>query len=123
MEAENILKQTTILFVEDDAIIRMAALRFLNRRCKAVFEAENGRDALEIYKEHRPDVVITDIEMPIMDGLELIDRIFVLNNKQIIIVITAYDDPKHKNDKAWAHIIKPIIFEELLEVIINCRKK
>ncbi|MBF0472360.1 MAG: response regulator [Nitrospirae bacterium] len=123
MEASEILKQTTILFVEDDLIVRMALVKFLKRRCKGVIEAENGRIALELFIEHRPDVVITDLEMPVMGGLELIDRIIEYDDKQAIIITTAYDDLKHKHSKVRAHLIKPIDSENLLETIISCRKK
>jgi YesN/AraC family two-component response regulator len=123
METNEILKQTTILFVEDDLIVRMAAIKFLKRRCKQVFEAENGRIGLELYIENKPDVVITDLEMPVMGGLEMIDKIFERDGNQAIIITTAYDDIKHKNDKVRVHLIKPIDSLKLLEAVINCRRK
>lgn len=118
--ADDMLKQTTVLFVEEDSIVRTVTAKFLQRRCGQVFEAENGRDGLELYKEHIPDIVITDLEMPVMGGLEMIDRIFEYNHNQVIIITTAYDDLRHKNDKVCIHLIKPIVNEKLLKALVNC---
>jgi YesN/AraC family two-component response regulator len=120
MENSDRLKEITILFVEDDLIVRMATARFLKRRCKTVYEAENGEVGLRLYKEHHPDVVITDVEMPVMGGLELIDRILELNHNQPIIITTGYDDQEHRSDKVCINLIKPIIDNVLVDALIKC---
>lgn len=117
------LKQTTLLYVEDDSIVRGMLAGFLSRRCKEVWEAENGKRGLELYRKHEPDVVVTDIEMPVMNGLEMINEILNINSNQIIIITTAYDDEKHKSDKVLHNIIKPFMNSELVHAISECLEK
>ncbi|KJU87585.1 response regulator receiver protein [Candidatus Magnetobacterium bavaricum] len=123
MEDIKLLKRINVLCVEDEIIVRLGLGRYLSRRCKAVYEAENGKDGLERYKDHKPDVVITDIEMPVMNGLEMIDRILEIDGNQAIIITTAYDDNEHKSDRACRNIIKPIDYDELVKAIIKCMKR
>ncbi|MBF0537529.1 MAG: response regulator [Nitrospirae bacterium] len=119
---ESILKTLTVLYVEDDEFIRKMLARFLKRRVAAVYDASNGKEGLETYIKHQDeiDVVITDIEMPVMDGKEMIERIFEVNKSQPIIITTAYRDEEHTSDKVCRNVIKPIDEEQLLESIMYC---
>jgi YesN/AraC family two-component response regulator len=122
LKQEEFLKGLRVLYVEDDVIVRLSLGRFLRRRFKEVAEAGNGKDGLELYKALRPDIVITDIEMPVMNGIEMIERISAIVGKDgpIIIVTTGYDDDKHKSDKACANLLKPMDHDLLMEVIVRC---
>lgn len=64
-----------ILVVDDAAFMRLRAAKLLTEAGYTVFEAENGRLAVEIYKRERPDAVLMDITMPEMDGLEALTEI------------------------------------------------
>jgi two-component system chemotaxis response regulator CheY len=64
-----------ILVVDDAAFMRLRAVKLLTEAGYTVFEAENGRVAVEIYKRERPDAVLMDITMPEMDGLEALTEI------------------------------------------------
>ena len=66
-----ILRELTLLYVEDEEEIREQLSRFLRRRVGTLYTAANGKEGLEMFRQHQPDLVITDIEMPIMNGLEM----------------------------------------------------
>jgi len=65
-------KDIKILFVDDDEITRMVMVSQLSARYSAVFSAPNGREGLELFSNERPDVVVTDLSMPVMTGTEMI---------------------------------------------------
>ncbi|MBF0519365.1 MAG: response regulator [Nitrospirae bacterium] len=119
-ERESKLKDITVLYVEDDAIVRIIIAKFMRRRCKAVFEAENGKAGVELYKQHEVDIVVTDLEMPVMNGFEMIGHILKIEREQPIIITTGYNDDEHTVIEACKHIIKPIDEEKLLNAIIDC---
>lgn len=120
LEKEAILKNVSVLYVEDDLIVRISIAKFLRRRCKVVFEAEDGAAGVELYKQQEVDVVITDLEMPVMNGFEMIRRILEIQTRQPIIITTGYNDDEHKVIDACDNIIKPIDEEKLLNAIIYC---
>lgn len=101
---------------------REQVARFLRGRFRGVYEAENGKIGIELYKKHTPDIIITDIEMPVMDGLKMIDKLLEINMIKVIIITTAYDDEEHKSDNVCYHVIKSIIVSNLLEIIDMCLK-
>lgn len=109
----------TILYVEDDELTRWAMTAVLRNMAGDLFTASNGREGLDLFLKHRPDIVVTDIEMPEMNGKEMIEHISRLAPKAPIIVITAYTDEEHRTEKAWATIGKPIDTGILKEAIAN----
>jgi CheY-like chemotaxis protein len=86
------LHMLSVLYVEDDEAIREELARFLVRRLKSVHLAANGQEGLELYHQHKPDVVIADITMPVMDGLTMARAIREENNEVPIIVTTAHNE-------------------------------
>lgn len=65
----------SLLYVEDDTGVREVNLRFLKRMFHTVYFATNGEEGLKSYEEHKPDIIITDLKMPIMDGLSMVKRL------------------------------------------------
>ena len=121
MTANNdLLKQQTVLYVEDEEIARASIGSFLSRYVGELLLGANGSEGLELYQEKRPAVVITDLEMPVMNGMEMIKRIRALDRNIPIIITTAYDDEAHKCLDADRVIIKPILFKNLLQAINDC---
>ncbi|MBF0465200.1 MAG: response regulator [Nitrospirae bacterium] len=122
MRDESILKTLTVLYVEDDVNIRKMTSRFLKRRFAYVYEAENGKEGLRIYTLNKADIhlLITDIQMPIMSGMVMIEEIMKIDDALPIIITTAYNDEYHTSIKVCRNIIKPIDDEQLLESIISC---
>jgi len=116
----------SLLIVEDDhaacdIISRMVALRFPG--C-TIYTADDGRKGLELFKEHTPDVVITDVNMPVMDGFELAREIRSINANATYIVLTAYTDQsileKFERIGYCAYLLKPIDFNDLFAAIEKC---
>ncbi|MDY0121754.1 MAG: response regulator [Sulfurimonas sp.] len=81
-----------VLYVEDDEIARENGLEYLANYFKHIHEAADAFIALKLYKEHEPDIIITDIQMPKLDGLEFVKRIRKQDKRCQIIVITAFSD-------------------------------
>jgi putative two-component system response regulator len=86
------LKTLSVLYVEDDEEIRELLSRFLQRWVGTLHTANNGQEGAEAFHQHHPDVVVTDIKMPVMDGLEMASAIKSSSSDVPIIVITAYSE-------------------------------
>ncbi len=78
-----------ILVTDDAMFMRVALKNILIPEGYAVFEASNGAEAVEVYEAHRPDLVIMDITMPVMDGITAIKKIRELDPKSKCIVCSA----------------------------------
>ena len=85
------LKSLTILYVEDDHDVRDQFAQFLRYRCGKLIVADNGQTALAAFRAHRPRIVVTDILMPVMDGLTMAGEIHALDPAVLIIVTTAFE--------------------------------
>jgi len=106
------LNDTTVMYVEDDLATQKLIKRILNRHCKEVFVANDGVEGLALYKKIHPNIVISDIVMPNMNGMEMSEKIRELNPKQIISLFTAYNEPGFKEKASElninAYIMKPL---------------
>ncbi len=85
----------TILYIEDDEGVRRVNLRILKRMFKDVFEAKDGLEGFELYLDKKPDIILTDIKMPKMDGIKLAKKIREFDFKTKIIITTAFSDEKY----------------------------
>ncbi|WP_419769457.1 MAG: response regulator [Candidatus Marinarcus sp.] len=114
----------SILFVEDEIELLNQSVLFLEKLFLKVDKATNGIEALELYKTNNYDIVITDIQMPKMDGFELIEHIKTLNTQQKIIIVTAYTDEKYITKMnaldVLGYIHKPLDFHEILLKLSEC---
>ena len=117
----NNLKNLTLLYVEDDAFIRQNALEYLSRICNNVLEASNGVEALALYREHQPDIIISDIKMPKMSGLELSREIRKADRETPIIIATAHTETHYLLEavelQLIKYIVKPITSAKLQEAL------
>ncbi len=94
MQSENsseFLKTITVLYVEDDPDTREQLGMFLKRRIGRLITAENGAAGFEAFAAHRPQIVITDIQMPVMDGLSMARKIRNIDPTVPIIIVTAFE--------------------------------
>jgi len=120
---------TTILIVEDDDAIRNNIARLLKLEGYDIVSAVNGREGLERAREHKPDVVISDISMPEMDGFELLEAI--RGSKPLastsVMMLTALDDRASMRRGMTAgaddYLAKPFTRVELLEALQGLLKK
>jgi len=91
MKLEN-LGKISILYVEDDKTIQVIFANILKKFVKNLYIAENGEEGLEKFNKFNPDIVITDIQMPKMNGIELIEEIRKKNKSIPIIITTAFNN-------------------------------
>jgi serine phosphatase RsbU (regulator of sigma subunit) len=121
---ENMLKSMRILYVEDDEAIRKLMEKKLRRVAGEVLVAENGRQGLELYKQHMPDLVVSDVQMPEMDGLTMAGVIKAINRDAPVILTTAHSEIdsllKAIEIGIDGYVIKPIRPELLMETLNRC---
>lgn len=87
------MKDVNILFVEDEPWIRAELAQFLERHATGkLYLAEDGEKGLKKYKKYRPDIVVSDIKMPNMNGLDMVKEIRLINPNQSIILTTAHSE-------------------------------
>lgn len=115
------LKSLTILLAEDENDLRRETAAFLELYCGRVIQAQNGREALTLLDTERPDLVISDIRMPVMDGLELAASLKQRSPETPLIFCTAFTETgyllKAIELGAAAFVRKPVDTDELLAVI------
>jgi YesN/AraC family two-component response regulator len=117
----------SLLIMEDDHVARMAISRLITIRFPdiAVFTADNGRMGVERFKEHAPEIVITDINLPVMDGIQAAGEIKSIRDDTRFIVITGHSDENYLERFSEIgyvdYIIKPIDFGRLSAAIDLCR--
>lgn len=85
----------SVLYVEDEGLFRNVLVDFLGTFVKEVFVAENGQEGLRMYQQHKPDLLITDIAMPFMNGLKLIKEIKKDNPLLRTIVTTSFSETEY----------------------------
>lgn len=121
MLVQHKIKESSILYVEDDEITRKQIAQFLKPQCKTLYTALNGQEAFELYEKFKPDIVITDIEMPKLNGLELAKKIRACSLATQIIIITAYKTPQYLLDavnlQLVQYLLKPINLEGITKVL------
>lgn len=117
------LKEKTVLFVDDEPATRVAIYRMLSLRFKQVWLAEDGQEGLALFKEHHPDLVITDIEMPKLNGLRLLEEIKRAHPEEPVVIVTGFADEAREAQGADGILIKPIdrstLFAELVRLMGN----
>ncbi len=107
-----------LLYAEDEPKIRNSYADFLSGLFKEVYVAKDGAEALRIYREFGPDILMSDILMPKIEGLDLVERIRREDDRTRIVMTTAYSD-KEKLLKATElnitkYLIKPFRKDQLL---------
>ncbi|HLD22716.1 MAG TPA: response regulator transcription factor [Sulfuricurvum sp.] len=107
----------TILIVEDDIESNDNLSYLLNSKFAEVFSAYDGMEGWRIYQDKNPDIILTDIEMPKMDGLELIRRIRANNSTIPIVVLSSYSHQHYLLNaiplKLEEYLLKPITLNKL----------
>ncbi len=110
-----------ILYVEDETPIRKLYTPFIKEKASELYVAENGLEGLKLYKKHKPDLIISDIRMPKMDGLEMINNIKSLQSEVRIIIVTAFSQPQYftRAIKLGVNgfLVKPVTKDDILAVV------
>ncbi|MDH5465007.1 MAG: response regulator, partial [Thiovulaceae bacterium] len=120
------ISDLVILYIDDEEAIRRNAVEYLNFHFREVHEASDGLQGYEVYKNISPDVIITDIQMPKLNGLEMIQKIRQTDQSTKIIVATAFLDPEYLllavELGLIKYLIKPITEDKLMPVLKRCLK-
>lgn len=115
------LKNISVLYVEDNQATQEEIAFTLQNRVQTLFLANNGQEGLCLYEEHRPDIIITDITMPKLSGIEMSEAIRKLNKDVPIVVISAYNDTTHLTQAidvgVTSFLTKPLNLKKLLETL------
>ncbi|MFC5404280.1 response regulator transcription factor [Cohnella soli] len=102
-----------VLIAEDEMLVRMGlkhSIDWSKYQMSVIADVANGQEALEIYRREMPELVITDIKMPIMDGMELIAKIREINRDAQIVILTCVEDFETVR-KALAHNVQDYILK------------
>lgn len=118
-----------VLIVDDEKLIRLGVKTMIERKSEdhyEIFLASNGLEALEIVSKEKIDIIITDIRMPEMDGIDFINKLQKFDTKPAIMILSGYDDFNYAVQamKCGAHnyLLKPVKREELYESLDKIEK-
>ena len=121
--SDNVMR---VLIVEDEVRIREGIGKLLSRsggRYEVIKEAGNGAEGLETILELRPDIVITDIRMPDMDGLEMLERMVKAGIHTKAIVLSAYSEFEYARTAmklgVTEYLLKPVAYNEFMQSLEN----
>ena len=121
-----ILKNLTVLLVEDDSDSKKIMHDVLSDNFEKVFTAQNGDEGLKKFKKYNPNMVITDVFMPISDGLDMTRYIKEISKDTPVIVLSAHSEKetllKAIDVGVDKYLIKPIMADDLLKTIENVAK-
>ncbi|MEY4593161.1 MAG: hypothetical protein RIR18_2056 [Pseudomonadota bacterium] len=118
------LKRAKVLVVEDDPVMRRMIEVILTPKVRQLVLAENGQEGLSLWRTEQPDVVVTDISMPLMNGLEMSAEIHALDEDSEIIILSSSNEV---SDLARAmeigverYVFKPVSAKLLLDAVLKC---
>lgn len=113
-----------ILYVEDDKETRLGIVEMLGElklekgRINCLLIATNGREGLDLYREHKPEIIITDIWMPVMNGIDMIQEIRQSGERPYVIITSAYSDIEYFLSAIELgierYLLKPFQFNDLV---------
>lgn len=123
-ELDNKLKKHSVLYAEDDEGIRKSYEMILRKLCGPLRCAADGNEAFSLYSEKKPDILIADIKMPYIDGLQLIKKIRNVDKDIRILITTAYTDEQYTLQAIELdisrYLVKPVMLENLKGALYKC---
>ena len=121
------LKKLSLLYVEDDEILRKNYVSTLSLIFEEVIEANNYKNALELYNSNTPDIILVDINLGNLSGIDLVKKIREIDLETPIVFLTAHSDNKYlleaANLQIDGYIVKPLDLDKLQNAMKNCIKK
>ncbi|HKF21288.1 MAG TPA: response regulator [Candidatus Angelobacter sp.] len=117
------LRDAAVLFVDDEPFLRESMGAWLARKAGRAFCAQHGAEALEILGANKIDLVLTDVRMPVMDGIALIEKLPKAEPRPRVILVTGYNDLEvpHAHELGVDAVVeKPIDRHELLRAMQSC---
>ena len=117
----SLLSTLNVLYVEDDADIRSILQRALERRVKNLYVGIDGLDGFELFEKHRPDIILTDIKMPKMNGINMAKRIKEIDKEVPIIVLSAHSETNYFleaiENGISGYLLKPLDKQKLYDIL------
>lgn len=127
MDVNNLMKNLKVLIVEDEEITKIIIKKILKEKVGELLVAKNGQQGLELFQMHRPQVVITDLKMPILDGIGLIKEIRKIDKDCGIIISTVVGELNYILESIDIgidkYLIKPIEEKKVCEALEMVIKK
>ncbi len=115
------LKNIKLLYAEDNSELRSIMKSLIESEVKELYIVKNGEEAYELYKTKKPDILLLDINMPIMNGLEIAKKVRISDHNTRIIMLTAYSDVEYLLQatelKLTKYLVKPIVGNQLFEAL------
>ena len=125
-ELESLAHDLTLLYVEDNLGIQKLATKVFEKFFTNIVLANDGEEGLRLFKEHNPEIIVTDIQMPNMSGLEMLKKIRELNFDTKVIITSAYDDKENLFDAIEVgvsqYLKKPISVDTLVTSLLKIVK-
>jgi len=123
-EIADYLKGLTVLFVEDENDICEQAREFLSRLVGVLLISQNGAEGLEAWRLYKPDIIITDIRMPVMDGLAMLQEIRGVDPVIPVIIISAFEESDYLKRSidlgVSGYVIKPVNTARFTKELQKC---
>ena len=119
-----------VILVDDEDIIREGIGSFIDWKAlgmELAGQAANGKEAMDLLQQIKPDIIITDVKMPKMNGLQLLEQAKKEKSNCIVIMISSYDEFEYAqnalNFGAYAYLLKPIDTDRLVELLKEAAKQ
>ncbi|MCF7919330.1 MAG: response regulator [Candidatus Cloacimonetes bacterium] len=110
-----------VLLVEDEKLMRDSIAEIMKRRVNNVYIADNGKEGLELFHLHRPQIILTDIRMPVMSGLDMLKEIRRIDDSTKVIVISAHSETdylqKAINLGVDGFLMKPVNIDSVINQV------
>lgn len=111
----------SVLFVEDEELLRAIYERILDKVVSRLYLASNGKEGLEAFHRYKPDLIITDIMMPVMDGLEMVEKIRKVDDDVRLVILSAYGEAEYFLDAIKigvnSFLLKPVETKKLTSLV------
>jgi len=121
MKINNSYTDLTVLIVEDEKEARDTLVSMVELDFKYVYQAKDGCEGLDLFLKYKPDIILTDISMPCMNGIDMLREIRKNSTDTLAIFISAYSDVQTLLQaidlKIDAYIVKPFLYRDILEKI------
>ncbi len=122
-ELKELAPNYSVMCVDDNESLKTHLETFLNKFFDKVISADNGDAGVKLFMQEQPDIVLTDIEMPVLDGLSMTKQIKSINKDVPVIIMSAYDEKRYLLDSIHYgvvdYLIKPAKSKELAEILLS----
>ncbi len=127
VEPSSVLCNLKVLYVEDEDFTKNEMVKYLKRRVGKLYTAENGVNGIETFRQNKPHIIITDLKMPVMDGLQMIKEIRNMGYDSAIIITSAISDTDTILEAVDVgivkYVLKPINPKELIHIMEKIGKE